>query len=326
MDFGEVLSKAGKIIWKFKVLWIFGILASCGQRSSNGGGGGGNPQFEFSGDNFYFPPGWEHNFRQMENFFDTIQGWQIAALVLGFFFFMLIFILIATAISTVGEIGLIKGTVKADDGAEKLGFGELFNDGKPFFWRVFGFNLLAAFAIMVAVLLLFIPLIGIGVVTAGIGLICIIPLICLLIPLSWLVSLVFKQIIISMVVDDLKIQDGIVRGWEVFRDNFGNILVLGLILGFGSLIIGIFLAVPLFFAAIPSIAGILSGLVIGSDILLGSGIAAAAIGFLIILPIVILLDGILKSYIMTAWTLTYRRLTGGIPAVIELGELTPDES
>ena len=326
MDFGEVLSKAGKIIWKFKVLWIFGILASCGQSSGNGGGGGGNPQFEFSGDNFNFPPGWEHNFRQMENFFDAIQGWQIAALILGFILFMLVFILIATAISTVGEIGLIKGAVKADDGAEKLGFGELFNDGKPFFWRVFGFNFLAGFAIMFAVLLLVIPLIGIGVVTAGIGLICIIPLICLLVPLSWLVSLLFKQIIISMVVDDLKIQDGIVRGWEVFRDNFGNILVLGLILGFGSLIIGIFLAVPIFFAAIPSIAGIVTGLVTGSDILLGSGIAAAVIGFLIILPIVVLLDGILKSYIMTAWTLTYRRLTGGSPAVLEVEELAPEES
>jgi len=179
MDFGEVLSKAGKIIWKFKVLWIFGILASCGQRSSGGGGGGGNSGFKFSGGNFDLPPGWEHNFRQMENFFDTIQGWQIAALILGFMLFMLIWILITTAINTLGEIGLIKGTVKADDGAEKLGFGELFNDGKPFFWRVFGFNFLAAFAVMFAVMLLVIPLIGIGVVTAGIGLICIIPLICL---------------------------------------------------------------------------------------------------------------------------------------------------
>ena len=31
MDFGEILSKAWKIIWKFKILWIFGILTSCGQ-------------------------------------------------------------------------------------------------------------------------------------------------------------------------------------------------------------------------------------------------------------------------------------------------------
>ncbi len=30
-NFGEVLSRAWQIIWKHKVLWIFGILASCSQ-------------------------------------------------------------------------------------------------------------------------------------------------------------------------------------------------------------------------------------------------------------------------------------------------------
>jgi hypothetical protein len=29
VDFGEVLSSAWKTIWKHKVLWSFGILASC---------------------------------------------------------------------------------------------------------------------------------------------------------------------------------------------------------------------------------------------------------------------------------------------------------
>ena len=38
MDIGEVLSRAWQIIWKHKVLWIFGILAGCAS-----GGGGGNP-------------------------------------------------------------------------------------------------------------------------------------------------------------------------------------------------------------------------------------------------------------------------------------------
>ena len=46
-DFGDVLSRAWQIIWKHKVLWIFGILAGCsrgssGFRGSSGGGGGDN--------------------------------------------------------------------------------------------------------------------------------------------------------------------------------------------------------------------------------------------------------------------------------------------
>ena len=40
-NFGEVLTRAWQIIWKHKVLWIFGILASCGRGSGGGNGGGG---------------------------------------------------------------------------------------------------------------------------------------------------------------------------------------------------------------------------------------------------------------------------------------------
>lgn len=48
MDYGYVLRRAWEIIWKFKVLWIFGILASCGQAS---GSGGGNSGYRFSSEN-----------------------------------------------------------------------------------------------------------------------------------------------------------------------------------------------------------------------------------------------------------------------------------
>ena len=38
MDYSNVISRAWKIIWKHKVLWIFGILSGC----ASGGGGGSN--------------------------------------------------------------------------------------------------------------------------------------------------------------------------------------------------------------------------------------------------------------------------------------------
>ena len=42
-NFGEVLTRAWQIIWKHRVLWIFGILASCG-RGGGGGNGGGDDE------------------------------------------------------------------------------------------------------------------------------------------------------------------------------------------------------------------------------------------------------------------------------------------
>ena len=52
-NFGEVLTRAWQIIWKHKVLWIFGILASCARGGGGGSsGGGGNSGYQTgSGDN-----------------------------------------------------------------------------------------------------------------------------------------------------------------------------------------------------------------------------------------------------------------------------------
>lgn len=36
MNYGEILSKTWKVIWKHKILWLFGVLAGC---SASGGGG-----------------------------------------------------------------------------------------------------------------------------------------------------------------------------------------------------------------------------------------------------------------------------------------------
>src|SRR5215204_6597599 len=46
-NFGEILTRAWQIIWKHKVLWVFGILASCGRGGSSGNSGNSGS----SGDN-----------------------------------------------------------------------------------------------------------------------------------------------------------------------------------------------------------------------------------------------------------------------------------
>jgi hypothetical protein len=314
MDFGEILTKAWKIIWKFKILWIFGILVSCGQGGGGGGGGGGgNAGFQFSGDETNIPPGLERFFYGMENFFDYIQGWQIAAFIVGFIFLILVLILVFAALSTIGRIGLIQGTVKAESGVDRMTFGELFNEGKPFFWRVLGFNFLAGLALFIIVLALLIPLIGLTAVTFGIFLICLIPIICLLVPASWLVTVVFEQVNIAIVLEDLDIITGLKRGWQVFRENIGNMIVMGLILGIGGFIIGFLMALPMILLVVPVVIGIIEGTTFG----IGSGFAVAGICFMAYLPVLIVLNGILQAYIKSAWTLTYIRLTGETESLSE---------
>lgn len=324
MDFGEILTKAWKIIWKFKILWIFGILSSCGQ-GGGGGGGSGNTGVQYSKGDANIPPGFRQFFYNLENFFENIQGWQIAAMVIGFILFILIMVFILSAISTVGRIGLIQGTAKADRGADTMTFGELFNTGKPFFWRVFGFNFLAGLAVFIIVLVLLIPLIGLGVLTFGIGLICLIPFICLLVPASWLVTVVFEQVNIAIVLEDLDIIAGLKRGWDVFRANIGNLVVMALILGIGGFFVGFIMALPMIMMIVPVAIGIIGGSTSGSEFLFGSGIAIAALCFVTYIPVLIVLNGILQAYIKTAWTLTYLRLTGENEILPELDILTLED-
>jgi hypothetical protein len=324
MDYGEVFSRTWKIIWKFKILWVFGILSSCGS-GGGGGGGGGNTGFQFSRSDVDIPPGMRGFFNSAETFFYNIQGWEIAALIVGVLLLALVMILITSVISTVGEIGLIQGTRKAEDGAERMTFSELFADGKPFFWRVFGFNILASLALLVIVLIFVLPIIGVGAATKGIGLFCLVPLLCLLIPASWLIGILIKQIILTMVIEDLKIKESILRGWDFFRGNIGKLLLMGLVLGVGSAIISLILAAPLIAISIPAVIGIVGGSISGSGAVAISGVVAALIGFLILTPAMIILGGILQAYVKTAWTLTYLRLTRTPDVSMDTINLSPDE-
>jgi hypothetical protein len=327
MDYGNILTKAWKIVWKFKVLWIFGILSSCGQGSRSGGGGGsGNSGYRFSGSDTSLPPGMRNFFDGVQTFIDNIEAWQIAALIIGFILFILIMIFITSALSTIGRVGLIQGTVKAEDGAERLAFGELFTSGTPFFWRVFGFNFLAGIAIFLFFLLLMAPLIVISFVTLGIGLLCLIPFICLLIPVGWLVSVLFEQVNIAIVYEDLKIIEGLKRGWQVFKENIGNMIVMGLILGLGGAVVGFILALPMILVLIPAAIGIVGGSVAGIKGLFGGGIAVAILCTITYLPVLLVLGGILQAYIKSAWTLTFMNLVNPKEVVPSLAEpITPEE-
>ncbi len=295
MDFGEVLSKAWNIIWKNKVLWIFGILASCG----NANGGSGSARASYQGD---LPPRFERFFDQ----FGRIPDWQIALIVGVVILIILLLVVLAIFLSTVGRIGLIRGALQADQGIERLIFGELFSGTLPYFWRVFGLNLVVGLASVLLVFIFLIPFIFFGTLTFGLGFLCFLPLICLFIPFFWLVGLIVEQANIAIVVEDVGIFDGLRHGWEVFKTNLGPILVMGLILSLGvNLIGGFIISLPLAIVVLPAIAGAVAG----TDRALGGGILLAAICFVAYLPVLLIFSGVLRSYIESAWTLTYLRLT-----------------
>jgi hypothetical protein len=296
MNYGEVLTRAWKIVWKFKVLWIFGIFASCGT-GSGGGGGGNNVNYSLSSGDV--PPQFKQFFTYSERFFND-YWWVIALLIC----LTCVLVLVAIFLSTIGKIALIKGTLRAEAGADRMGFIELFNESTPYFWRVFGLSLLLFFVFFVMIMFGVLVFMGATMLTFGIALICLLPLCCLMIPVFWAIGVILEQAYIAIVVEDRGIADGLSRGWEVVKTHWEPMLVMGVILIFGAAIVGLVIAIPVFMILFP--------LFFALGISSGNSMAPLTIGgicFLVYLPVLILAGGIIKAYVQSAWTLTFLRLT-----------------
>ncbi len=160
--------------------------------------------------------------------------------------------------------------------------------------------------IIFAIIILAILAVVLTVGTLGIFVLCLIPLICLIVPIVWLVAVIVEQANIALVVENLDIIGAIKRGWQVFWLNIGNMIVMSLILIVGvSLIGGALVGLPLLVVAAPAI----SGAAIGTSDAIRNGLIASGVLFIIYLPFLLLLSGLLRGYVSSAWTLTYLRLT-----------------
>jgi hypothetical protein len=301
MNIGEVLSKAWRIIWKHKILWIFGILGGCGGYNNSSG----NLTYQFSGNDQNVPENVQILFQDLIRFFERIPVWVYLLLILV----GIVLFLVAVFINTIGRIGLIKGAAEADEGVPGLSFGRLFNTSLPYFWRVFLLNLLVGLALIVIAIVFAILISLIVVLTLGVALLCLIPLVCLLIPLSWALTLIIEQSTIAIIVEDKGIMEGLSRGWEVVTKNLGMMIIMALILFIGSGILTMLISLPVFIVLMP----LFFGLIYGSSTALRSGGLVSLLLLVIYFPVLLVASGILRAYISSTWTLTFRRLTGKGP-------------
>ncbi|HEU0296177.1 MAG TPA: hypothetical protein VFR47_25805 [Anaerolineales bacterium] len=308
-NFGEVLTRAWEIVWKHRVLWIFGILASCG-RGGGGGNGGGGGQGGVSGTGPDLPP-------QVMQWLEWIEQ-NVVTFVILISIFALVIWLIAIAIGAIGKIGLIRGTAQVEDGAQSLIFGQLFSEGMPYFRRVFGLSVLLILPAFLLGLIIAV-LVVMGFVTsqgdsAALGFAAIAPVAvccaCLFIPVMIVLNMIFRQAERSVVLEDLGLMPALARGWEVFRANLGPIILMAIILGILGLVVGLVFALPVFIIVFPAAFAYAIGNAENNTPLILAGVC-----FCLYLPILLLLNGILVAYVESAWTLTYMRLTGKPDAI-----------
>lgn len=313
MDFGMILTKAWQIIWKHKILWLFGVLAGCGAGGSSGvGGGGGGGGGGANSVSNMFRNGQRHGYqfldpslqRGIQEFFRTLGNvppfvWILVGLtaVIVIFVLSILFLMLGT----LGTTGVIKGAVMADkadsDAKKPISFGEVFRAIKPYYWKVFLLNLGLRVLGFLVILFLAIPLVLLSICTCGLGIV-------LLIIIGIFIELMVNFTTIAIIEEEKDIFEGIERAWEVITQNLGYVIVMFLILGIGQLIIGLIIALPLVIVPAPLVINLIST----GFRTVGVGLVISIILFAIFIPLVIFLSGVLKAYVLTSWTLTYRTL------------------
>ena len=296
-DFGEILTRAGQITWKHKVLWLFSALPTL---------------LSFLIFPVVFLPIFLTDFDPYSEPFFVDQPLYILLFIgLSLFISILSFALYAISSSSV-----TLGVLQVEGGAGKLETMKLFDDGKKYWVRVLGVMLLVGLAVSLVFAVIFGCMTLFGALTIGLGFICMQPLILLMYPLMLVLYGIIEESQAAVVVDELGVTDAIQRGWELVKANFWRILLISLIVYLGISILGGIVAVPFMipFFFMPFFMEGSSGFDMRTVMLVSGGIT------LLLIPVMALVQGIGMTFLKTTYALVYLRLTktrGDAPAVIE---------
>lgn len=342
MDIGAILTRAFQITWRNKALWLFGFLMAL---TSGGGGGsspGGNLNFNIpSNQNPNLPPapGQFPNFNPPDQ--ATLAGIGVLVCCL-----LVIYLVLFFYVRFIARGALITGARDAEAGT-KITIREAWREGGKHYGRLLGLGVIVNLPLfiitLVLILIALIPLIplimsavssgrtpdtqAVGQIIASAG--ALIILICCAVLVIALLNLVIHPIYEfaarAIVLDGAGVTEGLSRGWQRFRANLGNVLILyialiGVRIGWG--IVTFILALPTFL--------LLAGAML-AGYAAGSWAALAVIGICIGIPLAlafVLIEGLAQTYENVVWTLGYASLaslqavppTAPIPAGTATGE------
>jgi len=283
MQHFEILAQTWKLLWKHKVILAFGLLAMLVPGLV--GVLMGTSMLFFSVDNF----------GQFERMLGN-ETWFI----LAWFGFFGLFMLLSLVATSVGWTGVFKGTLKVEKGQQGITFSELWADSWPYVGRVLGILFLIGFGMA---LVFMVPAL-LGILTAGVAFLCILPMMVILIPLSFLAQMYMYLCIAASVADDFDVFIAIKRAWEITLKNFWPLALMSLLLYLVQMAAGILIAIPTWGAQMIFMIPLMSENVRPETMFTFFGIF-----MLVIMPLAFLVQGTAQTYVNSAWMLVYLRLS-----------------
>lgn len=328
MDIGAIVSRAINITFKHRVLWVLGFLAALA-----GSGSSGNINFQVPGGNMGSTGTTGGGMSpEMQRFFEMLQqnSGLIFAGVAGLACVILLISIVLWVVSIIARGGLI-GAVDQIEREGNVTFGQAWRMGAAKFWRLLGINILLALPIIIVGLIVAV-LIGGSVIAmvataagadgqmsdsqaasmagGGLAVFCIGgAFACVAVIYSIIASALSTFGERAIVLDNTGVMDGICKGWQVFRNNLGNIILLAILMFIISIVIGIVVGVvsvalfaPVIFTSIVSLNN--SGT-------LGAGTVALGVAaFVAVVIISAIISALFVAFNSSAWTLAYRQFTG----------------
>jgi len=339
MDHIKVLKRAWEITWRYRALWIFGIIlalttASGGGSSGGGGGNGGN-----GGNGGFYPPG-DFPWPRSEFSWPEILAEIATALIVigaGVACVIVVLIIATTIARYVAETALIRMVDDHEETGEKRSVRQGFRLG----WsrtalRLFLINLLIGLPTALAFILLFAlalaPLLlwatanrvaGVIGTVATIGMFFL--TIFLAIVVGVVLSLLRRFFWRACALEELGVIESIRQGLSVVRRHWQDVLVMWLIMvgvsiGWAiAMITAIIVLFPVIILLIV-VGGVLGGLpallIGGLASLFFEGAVPWILAGVVGIPIFILvmavpwlfLGGLMEVFKSSTWTLTYREL------------------
>jgi hypothetical protein len=324
MDYVQILRRAGEITWRYRVLWVFGIILAL---VSGGGGGGGFRGYSFSGGDFPGPRGDFPVPRMPEEVMSGLIAAAVALACLG-----LILLVVFTIARYVATSALIRLVNDYEAVGERRSVGQGFRLGwSRSSFRLFLIDLLIGIpAAIVFLLLLAIaaaPLLlwvtdseaaGIVGTLAAIGLFIVILL--LIIVASAVLVLLRHFFQRACVLEERGVIDSIREGYGLIRRRLKDVLIMWLImigvgLGLGIVTFIVTLLLLALGAVFGGVPGVLAGLLAST---VSEGALPWLIGAVVGLPIFLLvvavpslfLGGLIEVFKSSVWTLAYRAVRG----------------
>lgn len=310
MNYGALIGRAWQITWRYKVLWIFGILLALAAGGGGNGGGGG------SGSAWSAP--WP--MLETEEFLPLLASFVLLCCCALFFL-----IIIAVIVQYVARTALYRSV----DQIEDAGVGPTWREGFRLGWssralRMFLLDLIVGVAFAIAALLLLVvgamPLllliidnevVRVLAVVATIGLESLIIL--GLVAVGVIVSVLGQFWRREIALADRSVGEAFSGGVALARRGGGNVGIMWLLLTGIGLAFGLLMAALMFGLGIVAL-GTGGGLGYAFYALTDSPTLAMLVGLPIFLLIVILPSAIIRGIYLvfdsSAWTLVYRDVAG----------------